>query len=59
LGDGHQLGDARSALGLIDLQRAAIASKFDDIEGGIGKSTVRDVLKGITRSQPIAKRVKR
>lgn len=41
------------------LSYAAIAAKFDDIPGGIGKSTVRDVLKGITRSQAIAKRVKR
>lgn len=41
------------------LSYAAIASKFDDIEGGISKSTVRDVLKGITRAQAIAKCVRR
>lgn len=28
-----------------------IASKFDDIEGGISRSTIRDILKGRRRAQ--------
>lgn len=36
-----------------------IADKMDHIPGGIGKSTVKDVLDGRTRSQVIWKIVKR
>lgn len=33
------------------LSYTAIAGKFDDIEGGISRSTIRDVLKGRRRAQ--------
>ena len=35
----------------LGLSYAKIAGKFDDIPGGISKSTVRDVLKGRRRGQ--------
>lgn len=35
----------------LGLSYAAIASKFDDIEGGIGKTTIGDVLKGRRRGK--------
>ena len=65
IGEGHQrakLTDAEVDL-IHELREAgmsygAIARKFDDVPGGIGKSTVRDICTGRIRGQAYA-RIKR
>lgn len=65
VGETHQRAkltdaDVQMILELRDagLSYRCIAAKFDDVPGGVSKSTVRDICRGITRAQ-IPARTKR